>query len=81
MNKPFNPEIIKLMAAHSDGAAAYASAMKWDWLRRQKVGDITKTDLQADCGFCDRFDGYKCQINDNCLLKQKDGGKICRKKL
>lgn len=56
MQKPYTPEIIKLLAAHSPLSAAYASAMKWDFWRRQKVEDIKEEALGADCAFCTRYD-------------------------
>lgn len=78
MDKPYNTEIIKLMAAHSDKGAAYASAMKWDWLRRQKVEDITRDDIRQDCGFCKRWNPeYKKDACVECLLCQKAGNNNC----
>lgn len=77
--KPYNSEIIKAMAAHSDECAVYASAMKWDWLRRQKIEDITKELLEDDCGLCERFDDRECKFDNNkCFLKQASGGNTCR---
>ena len=71
MNKPFTSEIIKLMAKHSDLSAACASAMKWDWLRRQKVGDLTEDDICEDCALCERYPyPIFCQ-ESKCLLYEK----------
>lgn len=56
MNKPYNSEIIRAMAEHSDECAAYVSAIKWDFWRRQKVEDVTLDDIRNDCGFCERRD-------------------------
>lgn len=80
MNKPYNSEIIKAMAAHSDGCAAYASAMKWDWLRRQKVEDITIDNVNENCAFCKRWPNPsfgRCS-NEECLL-YKATRKFCEK--
>ncbi len=73
--KPYNAEIIKLMAEHSDECAAYASAMKWDWTRRQKMEDIDYAILSSDCGFCKRFESGSL-INDpkKCMLRKIIGG-------
>ncbi len=72
MNKPFTTEIIEKMAAHSDLSAAYASAMKWDWLRRQKVGDIERKVIVSDCAFCRRWPE---ECGDVCILAQGLGKK------
>lgn len=56
IEKPFTPQIIKLMAEHSPLSAAIASAMKWEFWRRQKVEDIKEKSLGADCAFCTRYD-------------------------
>lgn len=70
--KPYDSNVIKLMAEHSDECAAYASAMKWDWLRRQKVEDVSEEEIQnnSSCGFCVRLEskGYKTKY-ENCSHK------------
>lgn len=73
--KPYNSEIIKLMAAHSDECAAYASAMKWDCLRRQKIKDLEEKDISLNCAFCKRFKRIDCSC-DNCPLTN---GSYCSK--
>ena len=77
MEKPYDSEIIEKMAARSDLSAAYASAMKWDWLRRQKVEDITKYDLIDDCGFCERRDDEAACHESNCMLYKIQNNIIC----
>ncbi len=75
MNKPYNTSIIEAMAQHSDACAAYASAMKWDWLRRQKVGDVGLNNIKQDCAFCKRWPSVIGCGNRDCLLyKIQDKG-------
>ena len=85
MQKPFTTEIIKLMAAHSDGAAAYASAMVWDYKRRLMMKELYRVSSMLPCAFCERYlkEGkeeecplYKifgdcCHYDDNVNLWQK----------
>lgn len=54
--KPFNKEIIKAMAEHSDECAAYASAMMWDYRRKLTVEEA-KLNLNDHiaCPFCIRY--------------------------
>lgn len=74
--KPYNLKIIKLMAEHSDEAAAYASFMKWDFWRRQKVENVTSDETADECALCDRH-RYRddCSAhNGECLLHKKQDG-------
>lgn len=70
--KPFNSEIIDLMARHSNECAIYASAMKWDFWRRQKIEDVTEEDLRNDCGLCVRHGAFCC-YNGKCALYAQQG--------
>ena len=70
--KPFNADIIERMAEHSNECAAYASAMKWDWLRRQKIEDVCGADVTDDCGFCKRW-GQAIVCEYECLLLKIQG--------
>lgn len=72
--KPYSSEIIKAMAAHSDECAAYASAMKWDWLRRQKVKDISELDISQNCAFCEIYNSKPNKRHSNCPLYQASCG-------
>ena len=72
MNKPYTSEIIKAMATYSDGCSAYASAMKWDFWRRQKVEDVTTDDIRGDCAFCIKWNKLTCK--EVCLLGIKQKG-------
>ena len=70
--KPYNSEIIKAMVEHSDECAAYASAMKWDFWRRQKVEDVPIYEIESytSCGFCTRLRGERQRPEkEECLSK------------
>lgn len=54
MNKPINTEIAEMMGKHSELCALYGSAIKWDWLRRQKAEDVTGEDIAGECASCFR---------------------------
>lgn len=74
MNKPYDSEIIKAMAAHSDEGAARATGWKWDWLRRQKVENITELDVSQNCAFCEIYNSKPNKRHSNCPLYKDSCG-------
>lgn len=93
MQKPFTTKIIKLMAAHSDGAAAYASAMVWDYKRRLTIKELNEVWSDIPCAFCERYQkerkeiecplykifGDCCHYDDNINIWQKANNALLAK--